>query len=112
MEQSPTLTKTQEESVAVADLSEAITQQAAESTSDATKDKTETTAPEESTRPEKEQVNQKINLLYEQCLGFIPGSLSGKRDPRYESSLRIIRTLTTHMKIFCKFWKRPTSSNI
>ena len=81
MEQS--LTKTQEESVAVADLSEATTQQTTENTLDATKDKTETTAADESARPEKEQVNQKINLLYEQCLGFTPGSLSGKRDPSY-----------------------------
>ena len=81
MEQS--LTKTQEESVAVADLSEATTQQTTENTLDATKDKTETTAPDESARSEKEQVNQKINLLYEHCLGFTPGSLSGKRDPSY-----------------------------
>ena len=70
MEQS--LTKTQEESVAVANLSEATTQQTTENTLDTTKDKTETTAPDESARPEKEQVNQKINLLYETLPGIYP----------------------------------------
>ena len=34
-------------------------------------------------KPESSQVNRDNNLLYEQCLGFIPGALSGKRDPRY-----------------------------
>ena len=33
-------------------------------------------------------------------------------DMYMQSSLRIIRTLITHMKIFCKFWKSPTFSNI
>ena len=34
-------------------------------------------------KPESSQVNRDNNLLYEQCLGFIPGALSGKRDPWY-----------------------------
>ena len=33
--------------------------------------------------PEEKQVNNKPNLLYEQSLGFIPGSLRGNQDPRY-----------------------------
>ena len=36
-----------------------------------------------SSKPESSQVNRDNNLLYEQCLGFIPGALSCKRDPRY-----------------------------
>ena len=38
----------------------------------------------EATKPNNQQQQvTKVNLLYEQCLGFIPGSLRGKRDPRY-----------------------------
>ena len=79
MEQSSIANKQQEEPLAV----EANIQQTTENASDATQGKTKTTAPDETTRPEKPHINQNINLLYEQCLGFIPSSLSGKRDPRY-----------------------------
>ena len=79
MEQSSIANQQEEEPLAV----EVTTQQTIENASDATQDKAKTTAPDETTRPEKPQVNQGINLLYEQCLGFIPGSLSGKRDPIY-----------------------------
>ena len=89
------ITRTQEESAAAAESHETpteqttdntphekSTQETTDNTPDTNKEKTTRTTPEESTRPEKEQVKPGINLLYEQCLGFVPGSLSGKRDPR------------------------------
>ena len=90
------ITRTQEESAAAAESHETpteqttdntphetSTQETTDNTPDTNKEKTTRTTPEESTRPEKEQVKPGINLLYEQCLGFVPGSLSGKWDPRY-----------------------------
>ena len=79
MEQSQVVHKQQEESLAV----EATTQEAIEYALDETQEKEKTPPPDELTRRENPQVNQNTNLLYEQCLGFIPGSLSGKRDSRY-----------------------------
>ena len=110
MEQSPVVHKQQEESLAV----EATTQEAIEYALDETQEKEKTTPPDETTRPENLQVNQNTNLLYEQCLGFIPGSLSGKRDSRYiymQSFQKIIRNLILHMRTYCKFLRRPSSSN-
>ena len=38
----------------------------------------------EATKPKQQQQQvTKVNLLYEQSLGFIPGSLKGRQDPRY-----------------------------
>ena len=110
MEQSSIANQQEEEPLAV----EVTTQQTIENASDATQDKAKTTAPDETTRPEKPQVNQGINLLYEQGLGFIPGSLSGKRDPIYiymESFQKIIRNLILHVRTYHKFLRRPSSSN-
>ena len=78
MEQLTVVRKQQEES-----LVEATTQEAIVNESDATQEKEKTTTPDVTTRPENLKVNQHTSLLYEQCLGFIPGALSGKRDPRY-----------------------------
>ena len=70
MEQLTVVRKQQEES-----LVEATTQEAIVNESDATQEKEKTTTPDVTTRPENLKVNQHTNLLYEQCLGFIPGSL-------------------------------------
>ena len=73
------------QNTAVADTNEATTpsQPITENTPAAIKDKAETTKPDEATRSKKVQIKGKVNLLYEQCLGFIPVSLAGKRDPGY-----------------------------
>ena len=108
MEQSSIANKQQEEPLAV----EANIQQTTENASDATQGKTKTTAPDETTRPEKPHINQNINLLYGQCLGFIPSS-QGKeiQDIYMQSFQKIIRNLILHMRTYCKFLRRPTSSN-
>ena len=76
MEQLTTLGKQQEESSAESTSHETIT-----NVSNSIQNKE--TPTDVTTRPENSQVTQDTNLLYEQCLGFIPGALSGKRDPRY-----------------------------
>ena len=58
MEQSSIANKQQEEPLAV----EANIQQTTENASDATQGKTKTTAPDETTRPEKPHVNQKLGI--------------------------------------------------
>ena len=69
---------TQEKNITTTEVTEAAT--ATEVTEGATPN-----IPDKPTEPTEDQVtpHQNNNLLYEQCLGFIPGSLRGKQDPRY-----------------------------
>ena len=78
MEALTTLGKEQEESSA-----EATSQETIINISNSIQKKEIPTPTDVTTRPENSQVTRDTSLLYEQCLGFIPGALSGKRDPRY-----------------------------
>ena len=78
MEALTTLGKEQEESSA-----EATSQETIINVSNSIQKKEIPTPTDVTTRPENSQVTRNTSLLYEQCLGFIPGALSGKRDPRY-----------------------------
>ena len=79
-------TSTQEETAPAAEVEEAAT--TAENTEAANTEKAKPQQqqhPETATTEQEQQVknNSNINLLYEECLSFIPGSCSGKQDPKY-----------------------------
>ena len=69
----------------------------------------------EAVEPEKTKTNTDTqvtnyngNLLYEESLGFIPGTIRGRQDPRYVFAKfpKQYKNLTSPMKTCCRSWRR------